>query len=82
MNARIVRIGNSKGVRIPKPLLEIAGLPEDVELHAENGRITIVAGRLPRSGWAEAAQELRERGEDGILETPPTRFDSEDWEWR
>lgn len=82
MKARIVRIGNSRGVRIPKPLLEQAGLPEEVELHAEDGRIVIAASRLPRAGWAEAAKELRERGEDGLLATPPTRFDTEEWEWR
>lgn len=82
MRTRIVRIGNSQGVRIPKPLLEQAGLPEDVELHAEDGRIVIAAGRQPRTGWAEAAQQLRARGEDGLLETPPPRFDSEEWEWR
>jgi len=82
VKARIVRIGNSRGVRIPKPLLEQAGLPDDVELHAEDGRIVIAAGRPPRTGWAEAARELHERGEDGLLETPPTRFDGEEWEWR
>ena len=35
--ARIVRIGNSRGIRIPKALLEQAQLPEDVELQAEPG---------------------------------------------
>ena len=82
MKARIVRIGNSKGVRIPKPLLEQAGLEEDVELHAEDGRIIIAAGRPPRTGWAQAAQDLHKRGEDGLLETPAPRFDDEEWEWR
>ena len=82
MKARIVRIGNSKGVRIPKPLLEQAGLTEDVELHAEEGRIVIVAGRPARTGWAEAAQSLREHGEDDLLETPPTQFDVAEWVWR
>ena len=82
MKTRIVRIGNSKGVRIPKPLLELANLPEDVELHAEEGRIVIVAGRPARSGWAEAARKQHERGEDDLLGTLPPRFDSEEWEWR
>jgi antitoxin MazE len=82
VKARIIRIGNSKGVRIPKPLLEQAGLSEDVELHADDGRIIIAAGRPPRTGWAQAAQDLHERGEDGLLETPAPRFDDEEWEWR
>ena len=82
MKARIVRIGNSKGVRLPKPLLELSGLPEDVELHAEDGKITIAAGRPPRTGWAQAAREMRERGQDVLLDTPAPRFDDEEWEWR
>jgi antitoxin MazE len=82
VKARIVSIGNSQGVRIPKPLLEQAGLDGDVELHAENGRIVIAAVRRARAGWAEAAAQLHARGEDGLLETPAPTFDSDEWEWR
>ncbi len=82
VKARIVAIGNSRGIRIPKPLLEQAGLEDDVELHAENGRIVIAAARRPRDGWAEAAASLHARGEDGVLETPAPAFDDEEWEWR
>ena len=82
MKTRIVSIGNSQGVRIPKPLLEQAGLEGDVELHAEQGRIVIAAVRRARAGWAEAAAELHARGEDGLVETPSPAFDAEEWEWR
>ena len=82
VKARIVAIGNSHGVRIPKPLLEQAGLSGEVELHAEQGRIVIVAARAARAGWAEAAAQLHARGEDGLLETPAPAFDAEEWEWR
>jgi antitoxin MazE len=83
MKARIVSIGNSQGVRIPKPLLEQAGLAGDVELHAEDGRIVIAASRRPRAGWAAAAQRLRNAGEDALLDPPHrTRFDDTEWEWR
>jgi len=83
MKARIVAIGNSQGVRIPKPLLEQAGLAGDVELHAEDGRIVIAASRQARAGWAAAAQRLHNAGEDALLD-PPTRtqFDDKEWEWR
>jgi hypothetical protein len=63
-------------------LLEQAGLPEHVEMHAEDGRIIIAAGRQPRTGWAQAAKELHDRGEDGLLETPAARFDDKEWKWR
>ncbi len=83
MKARIVRVGNSRGVRIPKPLLDQAGLGEDVELHAEAGRIVIEAVRRPRAGWAEAAARMAARGDDALLDPPTaTRFDAEEWEWR
>jgi antitoxin MazE len=82
VQARIVAIGNSQGVRIPKPLLEHAGLGGEVELHAETGRIVIAAARRARAGWAEAAAQLHARGEDGLLETPSATFDAEEWEWR
>ena len=82
MRTRIVSIGNSQGIRIPKPLLEQAGLEGDVELRAEQGRIVIAAVRRARAGWAEAAAELRARGEDGLVETPAPAFDAEEWEWR
>jgi len=82
VKARIVAIGNSQGVRIPKPLLEQAGLAGDVELRAESGRIIIAAVREPRTGWAKAAAELHTRGEDGLLDTPAPTFDAEEWEWR
>jgi antitoxin MazE len=82
VKARIVAIGNSQGVRIPKPLLEHAGLGGEVELHAENGRIVIAAARRARAGWAEAAAQLHARGEDGLLDTPTPAFDAEEWEWR
>jgi antitoxin MazE len=82
VKARIVAIGNSQGIRIPKPLLEQAGLTGEVELHAEDGRIVIAAARRARSGWAAAAAALHARGEDGLLETPSPAFDHEEWDWR
>ncbi|MDQ6925091.1 MAG: AbrB/MazE/SpoVT family DNA-binding domain-containing protein, partial [Candidatus Eremiobacteraeota bacterium] len=76
MKARIVRVGNSRGIRLPKLLLDHAGLPEEVELVAEPGRITIEAGARPRAGWEEAARAMAERGDDALLDpSAPTRFD-------
>ena len=81
--ARIVRIGNSRGIRLPKALLEQAQLAEDVELLAEPGRIVVRAVRRTREGWADAARTMRERGDDRLLDAPvATRFDQEGWRWR
>ena len=80
---RIVRIGNSRGIRVPKILLDQAQLPDEVELHAERGRLVVQGARRPRTGWAQAARAMAEARYDGLLDAPsPTRFDREEWEWR
>jgi antitoxin MazE len=82
MLTKLVRIGNSRGVRLPKPLIEEAGLTEDVELRVREGDIIISRARSPREGWAEAASELVASGGDMLLDAPTqTRFDREDWTW-
>ena len=83
MKTRIVRVGNSRGVRLPKVVLEHAQLADEVELRVERGRIVISAASRPRAGWAEAARRMRARGEDQLLDPPAaTRFDREEWQWR
>lgn len=80
---RIVRIGNSRGIRVPKVLLEQAQLPDEVELQAEHGRLVIRAARGPRTGWTEAAKTMHARGDDRLLDaSTSTRFDDKDWQWR
>lgn len=82
MKTKLVRIGNSRGVRIPRPLIEQAGLEDEVELHVTESRIVIEAVRQPRAGWAEAARRLRERGDGGLLDDlTPTEFDETEWSW-
>lgn len=82
MKARIVRVGNSRGIRLPKALLDQSGLPDEVEIHAEPGRIIIESARRPRDGWAEAARAMAEQGDDILLDEPtPTEFDANEWTW-
>jgi antitoxin MazE len=80
--SRIVKIGNSRGIRVPKLLLDQAQLSDEVELHAEPGRLVVQATRRPRSGWAKAARAMRDREHGALLdEATTTRFDREEWEW-
>ncbi|MBI4515013.1 MAG: AbrB/MazE/SpoVT family DNA-binding domain-containing protein [Deltaproteobacteria bacterium] len=82
MKTRLVRMGNSRGVRLPKPLIEQAGLSDEVELELRGNTIVIVARPAPRRGWAEAARRLRAEGGDQLLDPPtPTRFDETEWQW-
>ena len=82
MKTKIVRIGNSRGVRIPKPLLEQAGLEDEVQLRVVESGIIIEGTARPRAGWGLAAELLRERGEDSLLdEIVATDFDESEWKW-
>jgi antitoxin MazE len=83
MRARLIRIGNSRGVRLPKPVIEQAGLQEEIDLEVREGAVVIRSRKRPRAGWAEAARDMRDRGDDGLLHPPAaTRFDDGEWHWR
>ena len=82
MRAKIVRIGNSRGVRLPKALLDQCRFEEDVEIETRGGAIVIRPVQAPRAGWEEAFKEMAKRGEDLLLdEETPTRFDEGEWKW-
>jgi antitoxin MazE len=84
MKTRIVKIGNSRGVRIPKPLLQQANLDGDVELEAQDGRIVIRSIRNPRQGWDEAFRQMADLGDDVLLDDEiavQTSWDEDEWEW-
>jgi len=85
MVTRIVQIGNSKGIRIPKTLLQQTGLSGEVEISAENGALVIRPARKPRAGWAEAFRKMARRGDDALLDPDApslTEWDKDEWEWR
>jgi antitoxin MazE len=84
MKAKLVRIGNSRGIRLPKSVIEQASLGDEVELDVRGGQIVIRAKKDPREGWEEACRRMHEAGEDQLIDAPLpslTKFDDEDWEW-
>jgi antitoxin MazE len=82
MKTRLVSMGNSRGVRLPKPLIEQVGLVDEVEISVENGAIVIAPLRALRSGWGEAAARLRAESSDGLIDPPVrSRFDEDEWRW-
>ena len=78
---RIVRIGNSQGIRIPKALLEESDLAEEVELEVVPGAITIRSTDNPRAGWEETFAENACEDELLIPDDLPNAFDDEEWRW-
>jgi antitoxin MazE len=84
MKTKIVRIGNSRGLRIPKPLLEQTGLKGDVEIRVEDQSLVISPLRDPRSDWGEAFEAMAVRGDDRLLDEDwvSTEWDELEWEWK
>jgi antitoxin MazE len=85
MKTRIVKIGNSQGIRIPKVLLEHSRIGNsEVELEVEDNRIVIRPLSRPRDGWDEAFRSMAEHGDDRLLDkgaTSQTHWDEAEWEW-
>ena len=82
MVTEIRRIGNSRGVIIPKPLLKEAGLEEEAEILVEDGAIVLRKPRRnPREGWAEASRRIAEAGDDKLVWPEFGNQDDGDLEW-
>jgi antitoxin MazE len=83
MKTRLVRIGNSQGVRIPRTIIEECGLLERVELRVKGNSVIITPARRLREGWDEAFARMAEKGADVLLLPDDLRneFDETEWEW-
>ena len=82
MKTKLVRIGNSRGIRLSKGIIDQAGLTEEVDLSVRQGSIVIARVSAARSGWAEAARQMRQHKEDVLLDSPvSTKFDEKEWKW-
>jgi len=83
MKADIIRIGNSHGVRIPKPILEQCGLQGQVEMDVKEGKLIIAPALSVRSGWADAFQSMAEVGDDQPLmgDDYASQWDEKEWQW-
>ena len=84
MKTRIIKIGNSQGIRIPKVLLEQSGLSAEVELEVQDAQIVIRSAKRPRQGWEEAFCTMAKHQDDRLLDpelTGQTRWDKDEWQW-
>lgn len=86
MKIKIITIGNSKGIRIPKVLLRQTGIDEEVNLEVKNNQIILKPINRPaRFGWNLAFTKMSEQGDDKLLDNESinsqTSFDNDDWEW-
>jgi antitoxin MazE len=84
MKSKLVRIGNSQGIRIPRPLIEQAGLAGEVDLQVVSGSIVIKPAKQARAGWEESFEEMARRADDAPLDADlvsGTSWDDDQWQW-
>jgi len=81
MRLELTRIGNSRGIRIPKPLIAQCGLGDVVEMRVTPEGLIIAPHRDPRHGWKQAFAAERAPEELLLDAVPANAFDREDWKW-
>lgn len=85
MKASIIKIGNSRGIRIPKPVFEQCGFKDEVEMAIRDGELIIRSHVKPREGWEEAFKEMAENGDDvlgNFVAEESSPWEEEEWEWK
>ncbi len=84
IKTRLIKIGNSQGIRIPKVLLEQVGLTAEVELEVQGDQLVLRAARRPREGWEMQFRQMAEHGDDALLDQnvrSGSSWDEEEWTW-
>ena len=82
LKTRIIKIGNSRGVRIPKLLIDQVGIGTEVEIAVQRDQLVIRSTSGPRQGWEAQFRAMAEQGDDRLLDEPqPTRWDKSEWKW-
>jgi antitoxin MazE len=84
MRTKIIKIGNSQGIRIPKLFLEQSRLQDEVEMEAQGNQIVLRSVTIPRQGWEDAFQAMAQQGDDQLLDgnlIEASQWDEQEWQW-
>lgn len=85
MKIKLVRIGNSQGIRIPKPVIEEIGLSGEVEMILKDNQIILRSAKQTRKGWDSAFERMAEEQDDQLIDKEevevPGKWDETEWTW-
>ncbi len=83
IRTRLVKIGNSHGVRIPKVVLEQLQLTSAIELEIQNGQLIVRPCKVVRADWAAQFQRMAQQADDQLLDSASaiTQWEETEWEW-
>jgi len=80
MELSVIKIGNSKGIRLKKSILDRYKIKDKVELILERGRIILKPVSKPRQGWEDAFKTMHNNEDDNLL-IPDVFEEESDEEW-
>jgi antitoxin MazE len=83
IKTKLIRIGNSQGIRIPRAIVEQTGLQGELELEVRRRQLLVRPASRPREGWEDQFRRMADRGDDRPLwpEAALSSFDEKEWEW-
>lgn len=83
MRAEIIKIGNSRGLRIPKAVLEQCGMKTTVDLRVQNHSLIVTPYEEVRAGWEKSFQLMAENKDDTLLDEGALShsWDEDEWQW-
>lgn len=84
IKVKIIRIGNSRGIRLSKSLIEQYNMKDELILETKKDSIVIRSAKNARAGWEKSYKKMRLRGDDVLLDREPemeSEWDKEEWQW-
>jgi antitoxin MazE len=82
--ARLVKMGKSRGIRLPQAFLDQADIDEEVELEVKDDQVVVRLVPRPRRNWEKQFDGMTARGDDRLLDSKAfslTGWDEEKWVW-
>ncbi len=78
---RIVQVGNSQGIRLPKAMIELTGIKENIEIEVRDNQIVITAASKARKGWGDAFAQMVIDGDELAPLSVADTWDETEWVW-
>jgi len=85
MKAPIIKVGNSRGIRIPKPVFEQCGFADEVEMEIHDNALVIRSPHQVRAGWTKAFKSMAQHGDETMpseMEELGSDWDQTEWVWK
>ncbi len=83
MKVKLVSIGNSKGIRIPRSVIKQCGFGDQIEMRVSDGMVVLAPAHRLREGWEAAFEKMAAAGDDALLvaDDMALEWDQKEWQW-